>query len=484
MLIALVVAFGGGVRLERAEAGPRPNFVIVLTDDQDVTSMEVMRKVRRYLTREGTRFENFYATLPACCPSRATLLTGQYAHNHGVQANERVDGGGFDRFRRSRAYSRTVAVALRRAGYRTGWVGKFLNGYGPVAMNTPSYRPPGWTNWQALAKPGGLYDWRLNDNGTLRSFRGARGYQTDVLARRAGGFIRRSAGLGRPFFLTVATGAPHGESGPDTWKRNPRPARRHWGAFSGEPLPRPPSFNAKPIDKPSFARRGPLSAERKRDLTRLNRSRRETLLAVDDMMGRLVRVLSRIGRLNNTYVIFTSDNGFLMGEHRLVGKRLLYEPSANVPMIIRGPGVPRGATRTQVTGNIDVASTILNAARVRPLIKQDGISLLGLARDRDRARNRGILLTHSQRAIGGRPGPPNWRSLGVRVPGWVYVRHNSNNGIEEELYDLNADPHQLRNLVPLTDRSNAEFDPALAQQRRELRERLKRLRDCAGKRCR
>lgn len=457
-----------------------------MTDDQDVTSMAVMRRVRRQLAREGTSFENFYATLPVCCPSRATLLSGQYAHNHGVRANEWANGGGFRKFTRSRAYTRTVAVALRRAGYRTAWIGKFLNGYGHVGRNTPAQKPPGWTKWMVAVKPvGRLYNWFLNQNGTIRPQKGKHRYQTDVLATKAAQFIRQSTRQRKPFFVTVATGAPHGESGQKrSAKRNPRPARRHWGSFAGEPLPRPPSFDAPPVDKPSFARRGPLTTEKRRELAKLNRSRREALLSVDELVGRLVNLLRRTGRLNNTYVIFTSDNGFLMGEHRLRGKRLLYEPSAKVPLVIRGPGIPRDRTRHQVTGNIDLAPTILQAAGVKPRVKQDGISLLSLARDPSRAGNRAILLSHAQKAIGGMPGAPDWRSRGVRITDWVYVQHRSRNGAEEELYDLGSDPHQLRNLAPLADQDSASFEPTLAQKRRELRQRLNKLRGCAGAGCR
>lgn len=480
---------GGEVTSAIAGAPARPSFVVVITDDQDVTSMSVMRKVRRHLARPGTTFENFYATLPACCPSRATLLTGQYAHNHKVRSNEWVNGGGFRAFMRSKSYPRTIAVALRRAGYRTAWIGRYLNGYDPVAETSPNLRPPGWSRWLPSVDGPRLYGWRLNENGKLRRYRGSRGYQTDVLARKAARFIRRSARRKKPFFVAVATSAIHGDEGSRKAggkpRRNPRPARRHWGTFAREPLPTPPSFDAPTGGKPSFARRRPLSKRKVRKLSRLNRSRRETLLAVDDLVGRLVRQLRRVGRLNNTYVIFTSDNGFALGEHRLRGKQFLSEPTARVPMVIRGPGVPAGKRRRQITGNVDIAPTILRAARARALLKPDGISLLPVAANSRRASNRAILLTHSARAVGSRPRPSaDWRSRGVRVAGWVYVKHRSRRGAEHELYDLDSDPHQLNNLARKSNPKNPTAEPHLVAKRRRLARRLQRLIGCSGSGCR
>jgi N-acetylglucosamine-6-sulfatase len=490
IVCASLLATGAGdeIKNAKADAPARPSFVVVITDDQDVTSMAVMRKVRRHLARRGTTFENFYATLPACCPSRATLLTGQYAHNHGVRTNEWTTGGGFRAFTRTRAYSRTIASALRRAGYRTAWLGRYLNGYDPMAQARPSLRPPGWSRWLPTVDGARLYGWRLNENGRLRRYSGSRGYQTDVLARKAARFIRRSARHKRPFFVTVATSAVHGDEGrakKGKQRRNPRPARRHWGAFAREPLPRPPSFNAPTRGRPSFAKRRSLSKRNIRKLARLNRSRRETLLAVDDLVGRLVRQLRRVKRLKNTYLIFTSDNGFALGEHRLRGKQLLSDAGARVPMVIRGPGIPAGTSRRQITGNIDIAPTILRAARARRLLRTDGVSLRRLAAKPKRGRNRAILLTHSARAIGAMPRPrADWRSRGVRVRGWVYIKHRSRRGTEHELYDLDQDPHQLRNLAPRSNPKNPQAEPRLVAKRRELTRRLQRLRGCSGSSCR
>jgi N-acetylglucosamine-6-sulfatase len=486
VVASLVPLAGEDGGVADAQRDARPSFVVVMTDDQDVTSMMVMRKVNRHLVRRGTTFENFYVTLPACCPSRVTFLTGQYAHNHGITSNEWQNRGGFRGFRRSESYSRTIARALRRAGYRTASVGKQLNGY-PISASKARLKIPGFSRWFA-SDAGRLYGWSANDNGKLRRYTGSRAYQTDVLARKAARFIRGSVRRRTPFFVAVATVAPHAETRLTAAERrnmarNPRPARRHRGAFAREPLPRPPSFNASTAQKPSFVKRRRLNRKKIRALNRLNRSRRESLLAVDDLVGRLVRQLRRVGKLNSTYFIFTSDNGMLMGEHRLRGKRYIYEPSAKVPMVIRGPGVPAGKRRRQITGNIDLAPTILRVARARPLLRPDGISLLPLAADPRAARNRAILLTHSAGAIRPRPGA-SWRSHGVRAPGWIYLRHRSRRGAEHELYHLDDDPDQLENLAWKSAAANPKADPELVAKRRELAQRLRRLRGCSASSCR
>jgi N-acetylglucosamine-6-sulfatase len=467
------IASSPGVEVAGAQEKPGagPNFVIVMTDDQDVASMRVMNAVRRQLVRSGTRFDNFYSTLPLCCPSRASLLTGQYAHNHGVRINHWRN---FD-------HSQTVPVALQRGGYRTGYVGKYLNGYQRRSSKRPRWKPPGWTSWFGLMTPSRMLNWILNENGRPIRYRGRRNYQTDVLADKAVNFIRASAGRNRPFFLTVATLAPHMEnhrSQKGLWP-NPRPAPRHSGAYRRAKLPRPPSFNEADVsDKPSFVRLTSRLSKRKRTtLRRVNRSRMASLLAVDDLVKRVMRQLRATGQLKRTYVIFTSDNGFMLGEHRLAGKKWLYDESIKVPMILRGPGVPNGARRQQITGNIDIAPMILEEAGVRPRVVPDGISLLPLARDPGAAKDRALLLDSHRK-------PESWVGAAVRAPGWFYARQRIRGALEYELYDMAEDPHQLGNLAWRADRTNPDADPDLIAGREELAQRLSQLRGCTGLGCR
>lgn len=435
-----------------AQAGDRPNIVVVMTDDQDLASVGVMRKTRRMIGRQGTTFTRSFATFPLCCPSRATFLTGQYAHNHGVTSN-RLPDGGYDAFRDRR----TLPTSLRRAGYRTGYVGKYLNGWGEGDRV-----PRGWHDWYGLTTPYRMFRFKLNENGQVRRYARSRGnYQTDVLARKSRMLIRQNARRNKPFFLTLQPTAPHGEPGRGSDEPNPTPAPRHRDAFRRTPLPRPPSFNERDVsDKPSFIRdTSRLSRDVKRDLTRRHRSRLASLLAVDDAVAAIVRQLRRTGELHNTVIFFTSDNGWMLGEHRLRGKPQLYEETARVPLMVRGPGFPSNLRRSQLTGNIDLAPTILDLASARSGRVMDGQSLLPFARDASVGTDRSLLLQTN-------------RGIAVRTPDYMYARYQSN---EEELYDMGSDPFQLE---------SRHDDPAMEDTERPLAQRLEQLEDCRGARCR
>ncbi len=467
LVLALSVMAVGTPHVRAAEetsaagAGGRPNVVVIMTDDQDERSMRVMHSVRRQLVRRGTTFSNFYATFPLCCPSRATFLTGQYAHNHGVENDKVVSTAGFSEF----DDRGTLPISLDRAGYRTAYIGKYLNGYGSgAAGSSPRYIPRGWDEWYAPVGHTATrqYGYTLNENGRLRDYGSRDGdYQTDVYARRATRFVRRGHSRPGPFFLTVATGAPHLEAGRGKKDPNPRPAPRHEGRFQGERLPTPPSFNERNVsDKPSFVRDQPrLDRAARRTLQRRHRDRLASLLAVDDAVGKIIGKLRTLDELENTLIMFTSDNGYLLGQHRLAKKRWLYEESAGVPLTMRGPGIPPDVTRRQLTGNIDLAPTILDVANAEPGRVMDGIPLLPLAQDPTAAAERDILLENTQ-------------STAVRSGDFMYAEHP---GGEKELYDLARDPFQLE---------SHDGDPAYGAIEADLADRLRQLEDCAGEGCR
>ena len=453
-----------------ASAAGAPNVVVIETDDQTVADMAALPHTRELIGGAGVRFENAFVSLATCCPSRATFLTGRYAHNHGVQAI-RPPFGGFYRL----DGTETLPVWLQRAGYATGIVGKYLNGYG---SRDRSEVPPGWTTFHGLLGRSTyrFYDYTFNDDGALTHFgTDLAEYQTDVITTRSEAFIRRRAPAPEPFFLWTTYVAPHtgrpGDLSDPPGFDSAVPATRHRAAYLGAPLPRPPAFNEADVsDKPRPIRRRPLlGPHRIAELAEARRQRLASLLAVDEGVARIVHALREQGELEDTLLVFTSDNGFMSGEHRVPkGKVLAYEPSIRVPLLMRGPGLPSGATRTQLVWNGDLAPTILEAAGARAAFDVDGRSLLAFARDGDLRGDRAVLLE----------GPPLSRSnglsrfTGLRTRRHKYVEHLRG---AVELYDLVADPDELENLAGT---------PAAAGVRARLAGRLARLRGCAGASCR
>lgn len=446
-----------------------PNIVVVMTDDQNVSSLSVLPRTRQLLAGAGTTFGNSFVSYPLCCPSRATYLTGQYPHNHGVMGNSPPDGG----YATLRG-DETVPVWLRRAGYQTAHVGKYLNGYG---AQDPREVPPGWGEWHGLVDPTTYRMWgyTINHNGTTRTY-GQQDvedpalYQTDVLSTIATDYIDRRAPGSQPFMLSFAPLAPHAEVGwaSTNGNRNPRPAPRHRGMFAGAQLPRPPSFDEADVsDKPALIRQLPrLDTTAVAGITRDYRSRLEALQAVDEAVAAIVARLAQHGELADTLIIFTSDNGWLQGEHRVPrGKVLAYDESSRVPLIVRGPGVPAGATNSAFVSNVDLAATILDAANAVPGITIDGRSLIPIAQDPGSVAGRQLLIE-----TGPKPSGNQWYAA-IRGSRWAYVEHSTG---ERELYDLNADPYQLQ---------SRHADPAYQAVRLQLATRLHQLQACAGSTC-
>jgi N-acetylglucosamine-6-sulfatase len=463
----LAVAVGGGAANE-AHASPqqlaaKPNILVLMSDDQAVESMRVMANVRSLLEKQGTTFANNFASFPLCCPSRSTFITGQYAHNHTIMGNA-APSGGYEKL--APTHGNTLPAWLQQAGYTTVHLGKYLNGYG---RTRPTEVPPGWSEWYGSTDPSTyrFYNYTLNENGRLVTYgTGAANYQTDVYNRKAVDLVRRLAPSSKPFFLSVAFLAPHSggprDSDDPANPASPSPAPRHRNAFANQPLPAPPSLNeADMSDKPAAMRNRPLLTNARLNAIRENYQQRlESLLAVDEAVRDILSALSATGELERTLVIYTSDNGFFHGEHRVpAGKVLVYEPSVRVPLIIRGPGIPRGIARTNLVANVDLAATILDAARARPGRKLDGRSLLPFARDRLRRSGRDILLETTTYSA-------------IRTPRHVFVQHSTG---EQELYDLQTDPHQLTSL---------HADARYAALKNELARRLNALRVCAGDACR
>ena len=441
----------------------RPNVVVIETDDQTAADLASMPQTQRLIGDEGVTFANSFVSLSQCCPSRATFLTGQYAHNHAVRSTE-PPFGGFGAFEDSES----LAVWLRRAGYETSLVGKYLNQYG---KDDPTYVPPGWSDWHGLLGPSTyrFQGFAASDGGRARHYPGS--YQTDVLTARSEQFVQRSASAGRPFFLWTTYVAPHLGGPRDLFAPQgfgtTVPSPLFANAFTGTTMPRTPAFDEADVsDKPAAIRnRRRLNPREHALLDNVWRERQQSLLSVDQGVRRIVRALERAGVLDDTLLVFTSDNGYLIGEHRVRESKVLpYEPSIRVPLLMRGPGIPRGVTRSQLVWNGDLAPTILEATGARAAWPTDGMSLLPFARDPSARSGRDILLEGpSLPRTGGKP-----QFTGLRTAGHLYAEYRSG---EVELYDLRRDPYELRNLAGT---------PVIAPLQRELAARLERLRDCAG----
>ncbi|GIU87264.1 MAG: hypothetical protein KatS3mg009_1779 [Acidimicrobiia bacterium] len=466
----------------------QPNFVFVLLDDLDEWASpywDAMPQTRALLADRGLSFANAFVVDPLCCPSRATFLTGRYPHNTGVFSNTPPDGG-YQQFRDGGAQNDTVATRLRAAGYRTGFVGKYLNGY----PSDPTAVPPGWDEWFGLV--GFIwfaYGYKANHNGTVLEYGSAESdYQTDVLADVAVDFVEGSeANDAQPFFLTVQPVAPH------TFIE---PAPRHANhPFVNAPLPTRPNTNEADVsDKPTWLRDGyPVLTQAEIDtLTADYRRAMGSLLAVDDLVADVAAALDANGELDDTVFVFSSDNGMNWGAHRHRGKEVPYEESLGVPFVVAGPGVRTGTESALVT-NADFAPTVLHLAGLGEPADLDGRSLVPLLRatgapwrsnflvelngtdDENLHTYADVLTTLSQQ--GRLVRTPTYRAL--RTTKYLYVEWYDGTPHEYELYDLRYDPYQLDNLL-----ATPAGQSAYATIRQTLQARLDALKACTGAACR
>ncbi|MEK8031419.1 sulfatase-like hydrolase/transferase [Ideonella sp. DXS29W] len=466
-VLSLHVACGGGGGGGGGSPPPpqrSPNVVFILTDDQSMPTLAQMPWVKSLLTDSGTSFERHYVSLSLCCPSRISGLRGQYAHNTTIYRNGAPDGG-FEAVYQLGLEDSTVATWLQAAGYRTALFGKYLNGY-PDAAPSANYIPPGWTEF--VSPNDGLpyrgFNYSLNDNGrTVVHGEADADYLTDVLSAKVIDFIRRSASEhpDQPFFAYVAPYAPHAPA---------TPAPRHENLFNDAIVPRTGSFNEADVsDKPAWVRALPLlDAAQIDQMDKIYRNRLRSLQAVDEMVRDIVQALQAQGQLEHTYIFFASDNGHHQGQHRMdSGKMTAYEEDIRVPLIVRGPGVPRGGAVSLITANVDYAPTLAAIAGTSAPAFVDGRSLLPLLQGQTPSPWRQVLLLEhkldnaadqaliAQAAARGTLEPPDPFDLtlgtgpqiasftGLRTAsGLTYVEYDT---AEHELYDNGADPYQLTN---------------------------------------
>lgn len=440
----------------------QPNIVLILSDDMRVDDLAHMPAVQDLLVEQGAVFSNFAATSPGCAPARASILRGQYPHNHGILRGQ-GDIGGVDLFQSLGNEESTIATWLQAAGYRTALIGKYINGYGSSPELT--YIPPGWDVWLGISTEG-YSRFSINQQGKEVKYKSKDDdlHSTDVLAKLANEVIAATAPTGQPFFLHISPRAPHGPA---------EPATRHLNAFPDATLPRTEATNEEDVsDKPTWVQRLPLLSEE--ELTELDayyRARLQTLLAVDELVADLVAELEKQGVLEKTVILFTSDNGYSLGEHRVAQEKgSAYEEAVMVPLVVRGPGIAPGQTIAALSSQVDLAPTMAAWGGATAPQFVDGRSLLEVLAGATPADWRQELLieqfandpTRSEKQ-------PAFEAL--RTADRMYVDYGSG---EQELYDLQTDPLQLTNLA-------ATADPALLQ---ALAARAAAMQGCAGATCR
>ena len=549
MLLCLVALSLGGARGAGAAIPPAggtpPSIVVIQTDDQTLDSLyatfrafpgaaetRAMPNTLDLIGKRGMTFNRYYVPYPLCCPSRVSLLTGRYAHNHGVKGNVPPNGG-FTGFSFRGAMTHNIATWLQAAGYRTIHVGKILNGYGDEPFDNGLTVPPGWNSWYAIPKADTThyyYGYNLNVNGQIQGPFGDPGswetreygvrddfgcpfaptdglpcfHLTDNLTNIATAEMLATPPE-QPFFTLLDYTAPHGDFRKPA---GPEPAPRHYDWFRGARLPHDRSEGLDEgtvTDKPRFIRDADhLTPVEKRTYRVYYQKQLDSLRAVDDGVRQVIGMLSQMGRLQNTYVLFVSDNGFFFGEHRLLGgKFLAYEPATHVPFLIRGPGIEPGSSTGELAANVDVAPTLLELAGAEADKSVDGRSLVPYLEDPELRSRRPILFESfvetsdveaqgaisagsSSSARGGGGATASSRNseatasllappkdyAGVRIGPYKYIAWPSG---EKELYNINHDPYELNSLHKVPN-----FFPI----RNFLHRQMKRLIDCIGRVCR
>jgi N-acetylglucosamine-6-sulfatase len=445
-LLASPSAHTSGPPPAQAAAGQRPNVVLILVDDARRDDLSTLPRIRNLIGTRGVTFKNAYSPFPLCCPARATLLTGQYAHNHGVLDNA-APLGGFTKFNDAH----TLATWLT-ADYTTALIGKYLNEY------APPYVPPGWDHWMV---PDSVYNYRATRWSIDGVNQNIAGYQTNTMAKLATGFINAHAKDPRPFFLYTSIVAPHsGEPAepddPNTVYRTtkfptPNVSRRYRNTFRGLANRNPAFDEADVSDKP--LRPAPLANWEIAALTEVNAQRRESLLSAQDATVAIIHSLKTTGVLDNTYVFFISDNGYLLGEHRIRGGKVFpYEVASHIPMLLRGPGIPAGSVVRQPVGLQDFAPTVLGlTSETAGTWPFDGVNTLPMIGHPKRRQSRPIVLEAGPASATCATTdhgycPFRWHAVVALLDGtrWKYVVRDTG---FKELYNLNRDSQELVNIA-------------------------------------
>ncbi|MGK2955465.1 MAG: sulfatase family protein [Solirubrobacterales bacterium] len=509
--------------------GNRPNIVLIQADDLVRSDIRYMPNVQRVIQRGGTTFTNYNAPYPLCGPARASLLTGQLAHNNGVLANFKGNDGGYYRLRDlpgRRNEKNSLGPWMHQAGYRTGFVGKYLNDYGTLDRTEI---PSGWDSWKALIDQStyDYYNYAMNLNGKVKywgdptyaeshlelgtmavtdtpttfgelfaafqeaydpfdyfGWQRSRDYTMDVNGKMANQFVQGSVKSRKPFFLYYATPGPHAEDTnhlqglrPGAPDPDPRPPKRYEHTFDNVKLPEPPAFNEADVsDKASnVSGLAELTEEQIETVTKSYRGRLGTVKSIDDQVGKIVKSLKRSGELDDSILMFTSDNGYLQGEHRLAASKFMpYENALRIPMLMSGPGINANQRLSGVGLDIDIAPTVVAAAKAKAGRLMDGISLLAAAKGQKKLPKRNIPM-EAERPLFKFTTPLTAFDVpfyGVKTDRYKYIHWSFE---ERELYDMKKDPNELENIAN---------DPDMAGVVAELEQEALQLSKCKGANCR
>ncbi|MBO0873771.1 MAG: sulfatase [Pseudonocardia sp.] len=448
MLVAacVLLVVGGCSSASSSSAASRPNIVFVLTDDFSLNLVQYMPHVLQ-LQKDGTTFSNYTVTDSLCCPSRSSIFAGKPPHDTGVFTNTAPDGG-FKVFHGRGEESETFATDLQKVGYRTAMMGKYLNGYQPTSTlrGSQPYVPPGWTEWDVAGKGYGEFNYDLNENHQVKHYgKAPADYLTDVLSAKGQDFITSSTARHSPFFLEIATFTPHAPY---------VPAPQDANSFPGLRAPRTPAFDTPPATAPAWlANRPPLTAQQQDRIDTIFRKRVQDVQSVDRMIGAIQATLSKAGVAGDTDVVFSSDNGYHLGEYRLPqGKMTAFDTDVHVPLVAAGPGIRSGQVVSNPVLNTDLRPTFeqLGGAPTPPDV--DGHTLLPLLAGQHPSdwRTAAVVEHHgpdTDRTDPDLPGknganPPTYNAL--RTDRATYVEYADG---AKEYYDRAADPDELHNTV-------------------------------------
>lgn len=418
-----------------------PNIIFILTDDYASNLVDFMPNLKA-MQKEGVTFSNYYVSNSLCCPSRSSIFTGMLPHNSGVQTNTQPNGG-YDKFVEMQDATKSFCVALQQTGYKTAMMGKFLNGYQPK-LNEPVQ---GWSDWFVAGGGYRNFDYDINSNGNVIHFGNSPAdYLTDVLAARTDSLIK--AWKENPFFIEIATFTPHAPF---------IPAPRHQALFSEQRAPRTPTFNYQADSTaPNWLRElKPLGAKKINKIDEIFRNRLRCIMSIDEMLGNIRKVLNESGLSDNTFIFFSSDNGYHLGDYSMLqGKQTPFDIDVRVPLIAYGPTVAKGNLQPAIVSNIDLAPTFAAMAGTKLSARPDGrdIGQFFSSENTEKIDWRKFAIIEHRRVNYDINDPDRQEAEDGRLPSYTALRFHDMLYVEYETgeiscYDVKKDPFELKNIA-------------------------------------